>query len=346
MKKMRWNKLLSTKRVSELKECKQEFKKSQYKDLRNPFERDCDQIIYSYPFRRLQDKTQVIPFPVFDFVHTRLTHSLEVATVGRSLGNLAGGFLKKKGELPKKIESHFLGDLVSAGCLAHDIGNPPFGHSGEDSISNYFIAEENIISLMIENENTGKIYTDEKEEAKDNKIFLESNELLLRVKKWIDLKRFEGNANGFRILTNCFEKGINPTLAFLGVFTKYPRESYFKGELQGGKRPKGERKSQEKYGFFQSEREVFKNVAKELGLIEFNGRDKINYGWLRHPLTFLMEAADDICYQMIDFEDGCRLNLINYYEPLKISIKIKGKNVFTHQRYAINLTLPKHFENF
>ncbi len=323
MKRLDWNKLLSRKRVSSILNCERDGGKSQYSDPRNPFERDCDQIIYSYPFRRLQDKTQVIPFPEHDFVHTRLTHSLEVATVGRSLGNLAGQFIKDKKELPTDLESFFLGDLVTAACLAHDIGNPPFGHSGEDSISNFFnerlddipINEQVVINELDKLSEEDKIKTIENAKIK--------NGFYLRAKKWFDLARFEGNANGFRILTNCFEQGINPTIAMLGVFTKYPRESYFIGEPLFGKEEKSNRKSQAKYGFFQSEKVIFTEIAKELGLLEFNGNNSLNSGWLRHPLTFLMEAADDICYQMIDFEDGCRLGIINYNEPYEIEIKKK-----------------------
>ena len=291
---MDWKKLLSTKRVSELEGNKKD-KPSQFNDPRSPFERDFDQITFSYPFRRLQDKTQVIPFPEFDFVHTRLTHSLEVASVGRSFGKLVADLIKEKeGEdaLGKNTSSD-IGALIAAACLAHDIGNPPFGHSGEDSISNYFK----------ENDNSKKrILTTLSEKQKE------------------DLCKFEGNANGFRIIANNYGRGINPTYALLGAFTKYPRESYLEKEPSNIE----ELKSQAKYGFFQAEKEMFKNIAEELGLIRIEdiGEDDIAYH--RHPLAFLMEASDDIAYGMIDFEDGCRLGLIDF-EKTYGTIKLRNK---------------------
>ncbi|WP_182859277.1 dGTP triphosphohydrolase [Capnocytophaga canis] len=279
---MDWKRLLSSKRVSEFDSCNVKSKASQFEDPRSPFERDFDQITFSYPFRRLQDKTQVIPFPKLDFVHTRLTHSLEVASVGRSFGKLVANLIKEKqgDEVLGEYTSSDIGALIAAACLAHDIGNPPFGHSGEDSISNYFI-----------------------EGGKDLEGSLES-------KRFKDLSHFEGNANGFRIITKNCGKGINPTCALLGTFTKYPRESYLEKVPNYGE--EGIPKSQTKYGFFQAEKELFKKVAEELGLIKVDevGDDDIAYH--RHPLAFLMEASDDIAYGMIDFEDGCRLGLIDF----------------------------------
>lgn len=312
---MEWEKLLNTKRVSELTSCGRDSKKSQYEDPRNPFERDCDQIIYSYPFRRLQDKTQVIPFPEYDFVHTRLTHSLEVATVGRSLGILAGNFIKEKGELPKGMESNYLGDLVAGACLAHDIGNPPFGHSGEDSISNYFIEKE-LVNIL------------------DHSTVMPTND---DIKKWHDLSRFEGNANGFRILLNCQDKGINPTLALLGVFSKYPRESFISADVKDGNRVKLEGKSLSKYGFFQSEKSDFIKIANELGLICSRYSNTQDQCWQRHPLAFIMESADDICYQMIDFEDGCRVGIINYLEPYELELESGAKVKVSPKEILISL---------
>lgn len=298
--RMDWRKLLSTKRISELGGCKKnESPKFQFEDPRSPFERDFDQIIFSYPFRRLQDKTQVIPFPEFDFVHTRLTHSLEVASVGRSFGKLVAKLIKNKekkevvDEVFKENTPSDIGALIAAACLAHDIGNPPFGHSGEDSISNYFK----------ENDNSKKrILTKLSEKQKE------------------DLCKFEGNANGFRIIANNYGRGINPTYALLGAFTKYPRESYLEKEPSNIE----ELKSQAKYGFFQAEKEMFKNIAEELGLIRIEdiGEDDIAYH--RHPLAFLMEASDDIAYGMIDFEDGCRLGLIDF-EKTYGTIKLRNK---------------------
>lgn len=294
--RMDWRKLLSTTRVYDSKNGKNNTStKSQFEDPRSPFERDFDQIIFSYPFRRLQDKTQVIPFPEFDFVHTRLTHSLEVASVGRSFGKLVTDLIEEKEEkeILGKNTSSDIGALIAAACLAHDIGNPPFGHSGEDSISNYFK----------ENDNSKKrILTTLSEKQKE------------------DLCKFEGNANGFRIIANNYGRGINPTYALLGAFTKYPRESYLEKEPSNIE----ELKSQAKYGFFQAEKEMFKNIAEELGLIRIEdiGEDDIAYH--RHPLAFLMEASDDIAYGMIDFEDGCRLGLIDF-EKTYGTIKLRNK---------------------
>ena len=302
--RMDWRKLLSTERISELGDCKKnEFPKSQFEDPRSPFERDFDQIIFSYPFRRLQDKTQVIPFPEFDFVHTRLTHSLEVASVGRSFGKLVTDLIEKEEgkEVLGKNTSSDIGALIAAACLAHDIGNPPFGHSGEDSISNYF------------RENEGK-----------EKILQQLSE-----KQKMDICNFEGNANGFRIIANNYVRGINPTCALLGTFTKYPRESYLE------KKPSNieELKSQAKYGFFQSEKDIFKNIAKKLELIPIEDIGEEDIAYHRHPLAFLMEASDDIAYGMIDFEDGCRLGLIDFekkYETIKLrnkENKLKEKEI-------------------
>ena len=291
-KRMSWEKLLSTTRVYNSKN--DTSPKSQFEDPRSPFERDFDQIIFSYPFRRLQDKTQVIPFPEFDFVHTRLTHSLEVASVGRSFGKLVADLIEEKeGEdaLGENTSSD-IGALIAAACLAHDIGNPPFGHSGEDSISNYF------------RENRGK-----------EKILQQ-----LSKKQKEDLCNFEGNANGFRIIANNYARGINPTYALLGAFTKYPRESYLEKEPSNIE----ELKSQAKYGFFQAEKEMFKNIAEELGLIRIEGIGEDDIAYHRHPLAFLMEASDDIAYGMIDFEDGCRLGLIDF-EKTYGTIKLRNK---------------------
>ena len=321
--RMDWRKLLSTTRVYDSKNGKNNTStKSQFEDPRSPFERDFDQIIFSYPFRRLQDKTQVIPFPEFDFVHTRLTHSLEVASVGRSFGKLVTDLIEEKEEkeILGKNTSSDIGALIAAACLAHDIGNPPFGHSGEDSISNYFK----------ENDNSKKrILTTLSEKQKE------------------DLCKFEGNANGFRIIANNYGRGINPTYALLGAFTKYPRESYLEKEPSNIE----ELKSQAKYGFFQAEKEMFKNIAEELGLIRIEdiGEDDIAYH--RHPLAFLMEASDDIAYGMIDFEDGCRLGLIDF-EKTYGTIKLRNKKneleekVINNSTYEILCIIDKKYNSF
>jgi dGTPase len=239
---------------------------------RSAFEQDYDRIIFSHPFRRLQDKTQVHPLPEDDFVHTRLTHSLEVSSVGRSLGKKVGEIvLGKNPELAKHISLFDFGALVAAGSLAHDLGNPPFGHSGEDAISDFFI----------------------------HHAFGKSFQTKVTDTQWADLVSFEGNAQGFRIL-NKKEYGFKLTYATLGAFTKYPCPSWLR-ERDPSK------KSQKKFGFFESESAAFQEVATSLGLIR-----ESEQVWCRHPLAFLVEAADDICYSIIDLEDGCRLGLLPF----------------------------------
>lgn len=338
-KRLNWEKLLSTKRVSDFDTCKlSKQNKSQFSDPRSAFERDYDQLVFSYPFRRLQDKTQVIPFPEFDFVHTRLTHSLEVASVGRSLGKLASKFvfseISKSFVTENNICPGDIGALVAAACLAHDIGNPPFGHSGEDSISFYFsesghsIRPMNLISptFKLTEKKTHFIsheynFNGDKYEEVEKKY--DKQTIYQNTKKWSDLIKFEGNANGFRIITRNCERGINPTAALLGAFSKYPRESFlvkdpFAG-IEKSKRPK----SQTKYGFFQEQRNLFNDIATHLGLIKVSGIDENDIAFKRHPLTFLVEAADDISYQIIDFEDGCRLNLIDFDKEYILETKTK-----------------------
>src|SRR5690625_1062110 len=271
-KRMDWEKLLSAKRVSEFNTCQSNPKKSQFPEVRSPFERDYDQIIFSYPFRRLQDKTQVIPFPKYDFVHTRLTHSMEVASIGRSLGTMAGQMIVERlHENTNNFDKSDFETLVAAACLAHDIGNPPFGHSGEEAISHYFTYSNGNAHL-----NPYSIRSD-----------FSNMENMENEKKWCDLIRFEGNANGFRILTEQCDKGINPTAALLGTFTKYPRESHieklsFRNEMSAPK-------SQSKHGFFQEQKKIFKFMAEELGLLPVGGIGNNDIAFHRHPLVFLME---------------------------------------------------------
>jgi dGTPase len=245
---------------------------------RSAFEQDFDRIIFSHPFRRLQDKTQVHPLPEHDFVHTRLTHSLEVSSVGRSLGRRVGEVvLSRHPELGSSFTSHDFGTIVASASLAHDLGNPPFGHSGEDGLSDYFI------------HGPGKAYRPHFSEA-----------------QWEDLTRFEGNAQGFRILNKNQYQGLKLTYATLGAFTKYPCPAYFPERNKS-------RKSQRKFGFYQTEKELFQELAEQLGLIHTS-----DFVWTRHPLAFLVEAADDICYNIIDLEDGCRLGLISLSDTLDL----------------------------
>lgn len=244
---------------------------------RSAFEQDYDRIIFSQPFRRLQDKTQVHPLPEEDFVHTRLTHSLEVSSVGRSLAKKVGEVIIQRHPGLKNNFSLFdFGAIVAAASLAHDLGNPPFGHAGEDAISDFF--KENAIGQSFKSKVTQE--------------------------QWEDLLHFEGNAQGFRIL-NKDEYGLKLTFASLGAFTKYPCPSFFPSRNK-------KKKSQKKFGFFQSERIQFEEIAQELKLVN-NG-----LAWSRHPLAFLVEAADDICYSIIDLEDGCRLGLISFEETVEL----------------------------
>ncbi len=249
-------------------------------DARSQFQIDYDRLIFSSPFRRLQNKTQVFPLPGSVFVHNRLTHSLEVASVGRSLGRIFYNQIKKDNpnidnEVPLMSE---VGNIVAAAALAHDLGNPAFGHSGEAAISRYFTNGE------------GKFYLDQ---------------LADHQKK--DFTNFEGNANAIRILTHPFEgKGNGAyalTYATLAAIGKYPCESSI-----GGDKSKLHRK---KYGFFQSEKEIFRKIADELGMLQDNDNP---LGYFRHPLTYLVEAADDICYGIIDLEDAHRLQILSFDE--------------------------------
>lgn len=261
---MEWRNLLSSDRAG---------RKTDHQFSRSAFEQDYDRIIFSHPFRRLQDKTQVHPLPEHDFVHTRLTHSLEVSSVGRSLGKRAGEILlKNHGDLKNEFSLFDFGAIVAAASLTHDLGNPPFGHAGEDAISDFF--------------RFNNLATAVKERVTES--------------QWADLVQFEGNAQGFRIL-NSNLYGLRLTNATLGAFTKYPHASSYVEN--------GERKQRRKFGYFQSEAQIFQTLADQLQIS--GSADK---GWVRHPLAFLVEAADDICYSLIDLEDGCVLGLITFDE--------------------------------
>jgi dGTPase len=275
---MNWQQLLSSNRLGR--------QNTGTKPDRSEFEKDFDRIIFSLPFRRLQDKTQVFPLPEDDFVHNRLTHSLEVASVGRSLGKLAGEqVLAKHKNLGKQVKASDFGAIVSAASLAHDVGNPPFGHSGENAISDFF---------------------------KFNQIIKELRPHLAD-DEWADITNFEGNAQGFRLINQSLH-GLKLTYATLGAFTKYPRQSLIQNKLS-------ERASQKKYGYYQSEKDIFIELANQLGLIQ-QGNQSV---WRRHPLAFLVEAADDICYHIIDLEDGCTLGLVSLEESVELLKPIIGK---------------------
>ncbi|WP_272021762.1 dGTP triphosphohydrolase [Olleya namhaensis] len=298
---MIWEQLLSLKRFGDTNK---RLRKEQ-DETRLGFEVDYDRVIFSSEFRSLQDKTQVIPLSNTDFVHTRLTHSLEVSVVGRSLGRKVGQKILEKHPHLQNIHGYLpndFGAIVASAALAHDIGNPPFGHSGEKAIGEYFISGE------------GQQYKDQ-----------------LTDKEYQDLCDFEGNANGFKIVTQSRvgrEGGLRLSYAILGAFTKYPKESL----------PKKPTKhiADKKYGFFQTEKEAFIDVANELGLASRGQDGDISYS--RHPLAFLVEAADDICYTIIDFEDGINLGLIPEEYALEYLINLVRDSINTEKYHQLTNT--------
>jgi dGTPase len=289
---MNWEQLLSLKRQGDTSK---RLRKEQ-DDTRLGFEVDYDRIIFSAAFRSLQDKTQVIPLSKTDFVHTRLTHSLEVSVVGRSIGRLVGKKIIEKYPYLQEIHGFHMNDfgaIVAAASLAHDIGNPPFGHSGEKAIGEYFSIGK------------GQKFKDQ-----------------LTDKQWQDLIDFEGNANGFSVLTSSrpgIEGGLRLSYATLGAFMKYPKESLPKKPTQNI--------ADKKYGFFQTDKVFFKEVAEELGMIPNKSGNDI--GFERHPLAYLVEAADDICYTIIDFEDGINLGLVSEDFALEYLIKLVKDTIDT-----------------
>lgn len=269
---MDWTKLLSNKRLGKLGD-------DNTPPPRTDFTRDYDRIIFSSAFRRLQDKTQVFPLAKSDYVRTRLTHSLEVASVGRSLGVLAAAAIHRKDPASAKVVvPEDVGTIVATACLTHDIGNPPFGHAGESAIQEWF-------------ESTGVVDLSAMSEAEQR-----------------DLLKFEGNAQGFRTLCTLQNHpqrgGLQLTCAVLGAFTKYPRASLTVASRASGI-------SGKKFGFMQSEMVLFEELADELGLVRKPGEQS---AWHRHPLAFLVEAADDICYHVMDVEDGFKAGVLSYEE--------------------------------
>lgn len=274
---MDWNTLLNAKRFGVLDA-------SELSETRTPFHKDHDRVIFSSSFRRLERKTQVHPLSDNDHIHSRLTHSLEVSCVGRSLGAQVGEMLESN--LPAHISPADLGAIVQAACLAHDIGNPPFGHTGEDAIRHWFRDSKNAAFLNGLSESQVK-----------------------------DFQTFEGNAQGLRILTQLeyhrFDGGMRLTYATLGSFLKYPWHSGYQDPLKG-----------EKFGVYQSELSFLNEIAEEVGLIKLDD-DR----YCRHPLVYLMEAADDICYAIIDLEDGVEMNLLQYGEVEALLLDLIGDDV-------------------
>lgn len=266
---MEWKQLISNKRFG------QEHKHAERHDDRSEFKRDYDRLIFSSAFRRLQNKTQVFPLPGSIFVHNRLTHSLEVASVGMSIGNdISRRVIKKQPDLKDTLVEE-IGTIVSAACLAHDLGNPPFGHSGEKAIQTFF------------------------SEGPGQKI-----KSMVSSEFWDDITHFEGNANAFRILTHRFkgrrQGGFVMTYSMLASIVKYP----FASSLAG---------NHGKFGFFASEAESYRKIADELGIsCKSAPGEPLKYA--RHPLVYMVEAADDICYEIMDIEDSHKLKILSYAE--------------------------------
>ena len=298
---MNWEQLLSLKRYGDTNK----RLRIEQDETRLGFEVDYDRIIFSSEFRSLQNKTQVIPLSDTDFVHTRLTHSLEVSVVGRSLGRQVGvKLLEKHPHLSEALgyKANDFGAIVAAAALSHDIGNPPFGHSGEKAIGHFF-------------------------QVGDGKIFANK----LKPKEYQDLCDFEGNANGFKILTQDREGregGLRLSYATLGAFMKYPKESL-------PKKPSSHI-ADKKYGVFQSDKNAFLEVAAELHLTENSIDNEIRF--FRHPLAFLVEAADDICYTIIDFEDGINLSLIPEEFALEYLINLVRDSINIQKYNALKST--------
>ena len=270
---MNWQQLISNKRFG------QEHKHAERHDDRSEFKRDYDRLIYSAPFRRMQNKTQVFPLPGSIFVHNRLTHSLEVSSLGQSLGNDVATRLKRKH--PELANTLFeeIGTIVSASCLAHDMGNPPFGHSGEKAIQSFFTEGKGL-------------------RLKDH----------VSASFWSDITHFEGNANAFRLLTHRFKGrrigGFVMTYSMLASIVKYPFSSMLSG-------------AHGKFGFFQSEAEYYEKIADELGIIR-RSQPQAPLQYARFPLVYLVEAADDICYEIMDIEDSHKLKILSYEETAEL----------------------------
>jgi len=289
---MNWNQLISTTRLGQ-----EQLSGKDISHSRTQFQRDYDRIIFSSPFRRMQNKTQVFPLPGSVFVHNRLTHSLEVASVGRSLGSM---FVEKAESEKMEIENPLfqeIGSVVSSACLAHDMGNPPFGHSGEDAIAQFF--------------------------KKSTEPILKSD---LTDAQWKDFLQFDGNANAFRLLSHQFngrrEGGFALTYTTLASVVKYPFESMLT--------------EKPKFGFFQSEKEIYGRIASELGLLQ-TSKDPARY--VRHPLVFLVEAADDICYQLMDLEDAHKLKIHSFDQTRSLLMGFFDPQTELKQINRINETL-------
>jgi dGTPase len=289
---MDWNILLTSRRLGK----EDEKKQGRAHDVRSQFQRDYDRIIFSSAFRRLQNKTQVFPLPGRIFVHNRLTHTLEVASVGRSLGNFLAEMLFRNQFISEPGLLSNIGAAVSTGCLAHDMGNPPFGHSGESAISHFFLP------------GAGNSLKSELSDA-----------------EWNDFIRFDGNANAFRLLTHAFrgkrEGGFALTYTSLASIVKYPFESTAA--------------TMQKFGFFQTEKATWLKMAEEM---QIPVASENPLSGCRHPLVFLVEAADDICYQIMDVEDAFKLGILSY-EITRQLLMAFHSNSSKHRLREIDKTL-------
>ena len=288
---MNWERLISNKRLG------QEQRHSERHDDRSEFKRDYDRLIFSAPFRRMQNKTQVFPLPGSVFVHNRLTHSLEVASVGLSLGNdVAHAVMRRRPELAGTLFPQ-IGTVVSTACLAHDMGNPPFGHSGEKAIQTFFTEGEG-------------------RELKDK----------VSPGFWADVTHFEGNANAVRLLAHRFkgrrEGGFVMTYTTLASIVKYPFASTVAEKGHG------------KFGFFIPEAGIYRKIADELGIIR-KSADGLPMEYARHPLVYLVEAADDICYEIMDIEDAHKLKIVTFDETERLFLDFFDEKAQNHIRQRI-----------
>ena len=276
----RWLKLLSPERLG----AQDADALAGHSPDRSRFQQDYDRIVFTSAFRRLKDKTQVFPLAQSDYVRTRLTHSLEASCVGRSLGLMVGRAIVERHGLAPDVHPSDFGSVVAAACLAHDIGNPPFGHAGEDAMRAWFATHPHYLAGL-----------DPDQRA--------------------DLLNYEGNAQGFRILTHLQNPsnpgGLQLTCAVLATFAKYPRRSHLEQPLPG--------KSARKFGYFAAEANLFAEVAETVGLIP-----RETGAWFRHPLTFLVEAADDTCYLVVDIEDGVQQGCVTPAHAEELLLDLAG----------------------
>ena len=288
---MQWKKLLSARRLGSVRA-------DSVQQGRSPFQQDFDRIIFSSSFRRLQDKTQVFPLADNDYLRTRLTHSLETASIGRSLGAIAGVGICKNPALTE-IRPNHIGEIVAAASLAHDIGNPPLGHSGEESIRYWF--QHSPVAEKLKGE--------------------------MSPEECADIEHYEGNAQGFRVLSRLEmpenHGGMQLTCATLGAMAKYPVSS------SAAERPAGV--MGKKFNFFRQDKELFAEAAGHLGLLAVGSSGE---AWCRHPLAFLVEAADDVTYRIVDFEDGHLLKIVEYDDVERLMLKIIGDSGETLARLA------------